>query len=186
MHRQSVVHRDPKLGKEPQFPTFQEEVVRGELVRCRGSTQCHIVTPKQTTIRQPQVRGKDLDSRTDPLWSKNSSRLPRSRNSLLFAQGPLKIKQGREVFCQGRFPASFIYALCAAHCPLSRRFLCRFPLVILQQAAQSFLTPHCSLFPSCLRLRRKQYSILFALMVPLFMVMHHILLQGSPQRRLTK
>jgi hypothetical protein len=30
--------------------------VPGELVRCQGSTQCHIVTPKQkTTIRQPQV-----------------------------------------------------------------------------------------------------------------------------------
>src|SRR2546429_2053241 len=79
------------------------------------------------------------------LWSKNSSRSPPSKNSLLIAQRPLKIKQVREVFCQGRFPASLIYAIYAlrAHRPLSRRL----PLVILQQAAQSFSTPHCSHLP---------------------------------------
>jgi hypothetical protein len=57
---------------------------------------------------------------------------------------------------------------------------------MLQQAAQSFSAPHRSHVPSCLRLRRKQDPIAFALMVPLFMVMQQILLQGSPQRRLSK
>src|SRR6266705_4071065 len=64
--------------------------------------------------------------------------------------------------------------------------LCRFPLVILQQAAQSFSTPHCSRVPSCLRLRRKQDPISFALMVALLVVMYDILLQRSPQRRFSK
>ena len=60
---------------------------------------------------------------------------------LLVAQRLLKIKQARQVFCQARFPASLIYAIYVlpAHRPLSRRLLCRFPLVILQQAAQSFI-----------------------------------------------
>src|SRR5258705_117773 len=35
-----------------------------------------------------------------------------------------------------------------ARCP--RRLLCRFPLVVLQQAHQSFSTPHCSDAPPCL------------------------------------
>ena len=90
------------------------------------------------------------------------------------------------VLCQRRFPASLIYMLIVspiARCPVD--FLCRFPLVIFQQAAQSFPALHCSLFPSCLGLKRKQYAILLALMVPLFMVMQQILLQGSPQRRLS-
>jgi hypothetical protein len=69
------------------------------------------------------------------------------------------INHARGVFCQGRFPRL-----------LCRRLLCRFPLVILQQAAQSFPALHCSLFPSCVRLKRKQYAIFLALMVPLFMV----------------
>ena len=68
----------------------------------------------------------------------------------LIAQRPSMISQVREVFCQGRVPASL------THVPPSRRLLCRFPLVILQQAAQSFPALHCSLFPSCLRLKRKQ------------------------------
>src|SRR5215469_4323100 len=75
-----------------------------------------------------------------------------------------------------------------AHCePIARPvdFLCRFPLVIFQQAAQSFPAPHRSLFPSCLGLKRKQYAIFLALMVPLFMVMQQILLQGSPQQGLS-
>src|SRR5258706_6103820 len=70
--------------------------------------------------------------------------------------------------------------------PLSRRLLCRFPLVVLQQAPQSFSTPHCSHLPSCLRLRRKQDPIVFALMVALLVVMYDILLQRSPQRRFSK
>ena len=92
----------------------------------------------------------------------------------------------RGILCQGRFPASLIYC---AHCePIARcpvDFLCRFPLVIFQQAAQSFPAPNCSLFPSCLGLKRKQYAISLPLMVPLFMVMQQILLQGSPQRGLS-
>ena len=67
---------------------------------------------------------------------KNSSRSPPSRNSLLFAlcsllfalcsllfaQRPLKIKQAREVFCQGRFLASLIYAM-------DMRYMCYEPIV---------------------------------------------------------
>jgi hypothetical protein len=34
-------------------------------------------------------------------------------------------------------------------------------------------------------MKRKQYTILLALMVPLFVVMQQILLQGSPQRGLS-
>src|SRR2546430_1449361 len=49
--------------------------------------------------------------------------------------------------------------------------LCRFPLIVLQQAAKSFSTPHCSHVPSCLRLRRQQDPIVFALMVALLVVM---------------
>src|SRR6516165_10648722 len=94
------------------------------------------------------------------------------------------IDQAREVFCQGRFPASLLYALIVSPSPAVPSTLCRLPLVILQQAAQSFSTPHCSRVPSCLRLQRKQDPIAFALMVPLFMVMQQILLQGSPQRSL--
>jgi len=60
------------------------------------------------------------------------------------------------------------------------------PLVILQQAAQSFSTPHCSRVPSCLRLQRKQDPIAFALMVALLVIMYGMLLQGSPQRLSTK
>src|SRR5215468_9955572 len=59
------------------------------------------------------------------------------------------------------------------------------PIVSLQPyqfARDTFPASHCSLFPSCLRLKRKQYAIFLALMVPLFMVMQQILLQGSPQR----
>ena len=52
------------------------------------------------------------------------------------------IDQAREVFCQGRFPASLIYALIVSPSPAVPSPLCRLPLVILQQAAQSFSTPH--------------------------------------------
>jgi len=92
------------------------------------------------------------------------------------------IDQAREVFCQARFPASLIYALIVSPSPAVPSTLCRLPLVILQQAAQSFSTPHCSRVPSCLRLQRKQDPIAFALMVALLVVMRQILLQGSPQR----
>src|SRR6516225_9901958 len=82
-------------------------------------------------------------------------------------------------------PYIYIYARLPRD-PLSLPLrLRRLPLVVLKQAAQSFPAPHCSLFPSCLRLKRKQYAILLALMVPLFMVMQQILLQGSPQRTLS-
>ncbi len=64
----------------------------------------------------------------------------------LIAQSPSMINQAREVFCR-ESPGVLTHVL------PSRRLLCRFPLVILQQAAQSFSTPHCSRVPSCLRLR---------------------------------
>src|SRR5260370_8243821 len=73
--------------------------------------------------------------------------------------------------------------LIVTHRALSRRLLCRFPLVVLQHAAQSFSTPDCSHLPPCLRPRRKQDPIVFALMVALLVVMYDILLQRSPQRR---
>src|SRR5258707_14731540 len=73
-----------------------------------------------------------------------------------------------------------------AHHPLSRRLLCRFTLVVLQQAPQSFSTPHCSHVPPCLRPRRKQDPIAFALMVALLVVMYDVLLQRSPQGRFSK
>src|SRR5206468_12845322 len=43
-------------------------------------------------------------------------------------------------------------------------------LIVLQQAPQSFSTPHCSQVPSCLQPRRKQGPIVFALMVALLVV----------------
>src|SRR5258707_9767759 len=73
-----------------------------------------------------------------------------------------------------------------AHHPLSRRLLCRFPLVVLQQAPQSFSTPHCSHVPPCLRPRRKQDPIVFTLMVALLVVMYDVLLQRSPQGLFSK
>src|SRR6266705_84042 len=84
----------------------------------------------------------------------------------LIAQRPLMINLTREIFCQGRFPASLIYVIVSPS-PAVRRLLCRFPLVVFQQPAQSFSTPHCSHVPSCLRLRRKQDPIVLALMVAL-------------------
>src|SRR5437588_12509060 len=75
---------------------------------------------------------------------------------------PVDDKSGAGGLLPGEIPG----ILCAhgepiARCPVD----CRFPLVILQQAAQSFSTPHCSRVPSYLRLRRKQDPITFALMV---------------------
>src|SRR5260370_7717019 len=69
---------------------------------------------------------------------------------------------------------------------MSRRLLCRSPLVVLQQAPRSFSTPHCSHLPPCLRPRRKQDPIAFALMVALLVVMYDVLLQRSPQRRFSE
>src|SRR5438270_3364520 len=74
---------------------------------------------------------------------------------------PVDDKSGAGGLLPGEIPG----ILCAhcepiASCPVD--FICRFPLVILQQAAQSFSTPHCSRVPSCLRLRRKQDPIALA------------------------
>ena len=76
-------------------------------------------------------------------------------------------KAGPEGLLSGEIPGILIYAIYVlrAHRSLSRRLLCCFPLVVLQQAPQSFSTPHCSHVPSCLRPRRKQDPIAFALMV---------------------
>src|SRR6516165_5077250 len=104
----------------------------------------------------------------------------------LIAPAPVDDKSGAGGPLSGEIPG--ILNICAHREPIARcpvDFLCRFPLVIFQQAAQSFPALHCSLFPSCLPLKRKQYAILLALMVPLFMVMQQILMQGSPQRGLS-
>src|SRR3984893_2060368 len=45
-----------------------------------------------------------------------------------------------------RFPASLIDVLIVSPSPAVPSTLCRFPLVVLQQAAQSLPTPHLSLF----------------------------------------
>jgi hypothetical protein len=50
---------------------------------------------------------------------------------------------------------------------LSGQLLCRFPLVVLRQASQSFSTPHGSQVLPCLRPRRKQDPMVFALRVNL-------------------
>src|SRR6516165_11707418 len=76
--------------------------------------------------------------------------------------------QHRGMINQAWEVTSLIYALIVSPSPALPSTLCRLPLVILQQAAQSFSTPHCSRVPSCLRLQRKQDPIAFALMVPLF------------------
>jgi len=71
-------------------------------------------------------------------------------------------------------------------CLLSRRLLCRFPLVELQQTSHPFPTPHSSGILRCLRPRRNQNPIVFALMVALQVVTFRLLLQRSPQRRFSK
>jgi len=118
-----------------------------------------------------------------PEWSRYSSRsLP---SATTHRSAPVDDRSGAGGLLPGEIPR--ILTICA-HCepsPAVPSPLCRLPLVILQQAAQSFSTPHCSRVPSCLRLQRKQDAIAFALMVPLFMVMQQILLQGSPQRSLS-
>ena len=93
----------------------------------------------------------------------------------------LMINQARKVFCEGILSILNICADCG-----TVKLLCRFPLIVVQQAPQSFSTPHCSQVPSCLQPRRKQDPIVFALMVALFVVMCEVLLQRSPQRRFSK
>jgi hypothetical protein len=101
----------------------------------------------------------------------------------LIAQRTLMIDQAREVFCQGRFPASLIYVLIVSPSPAVPSTFMPLRSRSTSAAPQSFSTPHCSHVPSCLRLRRKQDPIVFALMVALLVVMYDILLQRSPQRR---
>jgi hypothetical protein len=102
----------------------------------------------------------------------------------IIAQRTLMKSGPREVFCQSRFPVSLIYVVSPS--PAVPSTLCRFPLVVLQQASQSFSTPHCSHLPPWLRPGRKQDPIVFALMVALLVVMYDISLQRSPQRRFSK
>jgi len=52
------------------------------------------------------------------------------------------INEAPEVFCHGRFPASLIYVLIVSPSPAVPSTFSRFPLVILQQAAQS--SRHCT------------------------------------------
>jgi hypothetical protein len=100
---------------------------------------------------------------------KNSSRSPRARTH---CSAPFEDKAGPGGLLPGEIPASLMYAIYVlrAHRPLSRRLLRRFPLVVLQQASQSFSTPHCSHVPSCFRPRRKQDPIVSALVVALRVV----------------
>src|ERR1039458_6804616 len=60
---------------------------------------------------------------------------------------------------------------------------CRFPLIVLQQATQSFLATHDSAIPAHPSIRQgEQQSVLLALVIALLVVMGHVLLQGSAQR----
>ena len=89
----------------------------------------HFRVERHPTVQHPVPHGQD----TRP------GHCPRQQ---LIGQPPSMIDQAREVFCQGRFPASLIYALIVSPSPALPSTLCRLPLVILQQAAQSFSTPH--------------------------------------------
>src|ERR1022692_2452104 len=56
---------------------------------------------------------------------------------------------------------------------------CRFPLIVLQQTTQSFLATHNSVVPARPSIRQgEQEPVLLALVIALFVVMCHILLQG--------
>jgi serine/threonine protein kinase len=115
-------------------------------------------------------------------WSKNSScPLPHARTSLQ-AQVHDKSGVGRP-FAWARLHASLYICEIAKHDPLSLPLrLRRLPLVVLQQTAQPLPTPHrCPPISCSFRLQRKQNQILFTLVVALLVVMHHILLQRSPQ-----
>ena len=50
-----------------------EIAVPGELVRCQGSTQCHIVHRSKTAIRQPQPLEAMVKTRPELLKSKISA-----------------------------------------------------------------------------------------------------------------
>ncbi len=124
----------------------------------------------------------------DPAWPKNSSWPLPCPKTHCFAH--VDDKSGPGGLLPEEIPG--ILSICCENiccepiAPLARRLLCRFPLVVLQQAPQSFSTPHCSHVPPCLRPRRKQDPIVFALMVALLVVMYDVLLQRSPQRRFSK
>src|SRR6516164_7445855 len=103
----------------------------------------HFRVERHPTVQHPVPNGQD----TRP------GHCPRQQP---IGQRPSMIDQAREVFCQGRFPASLIYALIVSPSPAVPSTLCPLPLVILQQAAQSVSTPPSSLVPSYLRPPRKQ------------------------------
>src|SRR6267378_8345003 len=96
------------------------------------------------------------------------------------------INQARAVFCQGRFPASLIYVRIVSPSPAVPSTFMPLPSCSTSAGPQSFSTPNCSHVLPCLRPRRKQDPIVFALMVALLVVMYDILLQRSPQRRFSK
>jgi hypothetical protein len=95
------------------------------------------------------------------------------------------INQARQTLCLGQTARILYIYICeiAKHDPLSLPLrLRRLPLVVLQQTAQPLPTPHrCPPISCSFRLQRKQNQILFTLVVALLVVMHHILLQRSPQ-----
>jgi hypothetical protein len=130
--------------------------------------------PTRSNGTNPAVRGA--------VWSKFSScPPPHARTSL---QAQVHDKQALQTLCLGQTPRILIY-ICeiARHDPLSLPLrLRRRLLVVLQQTAQPLLTAHRCLSISCsFPLQRKQKQILFALVVALLVIMHHILLHRSPQ-----
>jgi hypothetical protein len=74
--RTQVLERSP-LPWPPDLEQSQHDLalaflpVPGELVRCQGSTQCHIVTPSKTTIRQPQAVGGGFFAKPPGNWQPN-------------------------------------------------------------------------------------------------------------------
>ena len=95
------------------------------------------------------------------------------------------VNEAREVLCQERFPASIIYVLIVSPSPaVPSTFM---PLPSRNISAGRPVVPGTALLPLSFlpSSEKEQYAIFLALMVPPFMVMQQILLQGSPQRRLS-
>src|SRR6516225_12435041 len=117
------------------------------------------------------------------VWGKNWSRSLLRATTLCSA--PADDKSDAGGLWPGEIPSILnICASCEPTPPVSPTFM---PLPSRNTSAGRPAVPGTALLPlsSCLCLKRKQYAIFLALMVPLFMVMQQILLQGSPQRRLS-
>src|SRR6516165_6854791 len=96
------------------------------------------------------------------------------------------VNEAREVLCQERFPASIIYVLIVSPSPaVPSTFM---PLPSRNISAGRPVVPGTALLPLLFLPSSEKETICdFPCPdVPLFMVMQQILLQGSPQRRLSK